>query len=196
MKVKRFNNLWSMGLIICGALLVFFYVAKLFFPQFIVGIAEVPSIVAFGKFVDSHWWAILLFNIVTTFTIGYIYCCACCRTKKLTTKQLITFIAFSVVGITISYLLPSLYSPYSYTILIFVPFVLSKLENNLNADTYTSTAICFSIDIMAQALSLEIRNIILMTKCVNSATLIILLIDAWIWRVLLYLYFNAKEGGN
>ena len=37
MKVKRFNNLWAMGLILCGVLLIAFYVAKIFFPEFIVG---------------------------------------------------------------------------------------------------------------------------------------------------------------
>ena len=45
MKIKKFNNLWAMGLILCGVLLVAFYVAKIFFPEFIVGVAEEPAIV-------------------------------------------------------------------------------------------------------------------------------------------------------
>ena len=47
MKVKRFNNLWAMGLILFGAILVAFYLAKIFFPEFIVGVAEIPAIVNF-----------------------------------------------------------------------------------------------------------------------------------------------------
>ena len=41
MKVKRFNNLWAMGLILCGVLLVAFYVIKIIYPEFIIGIAEI-----------------------------------------------------------------------------------------------------------------------------------------------------------
>ena len=67
MKVKRFNNLWAMGLILFGAILIAFYIVKIFFPQFIVGVAEIPSIVAFGNYVDSHEWAKQLFNIATVF---------------------------------------------------------------------------------------------------------------------------------
>ena len=62
MKVKRFNNLWAMGLILFGVLLVAFYVAKIFFPQFIVGVAQTPSIVKFGTYVDSNNIYIYLFN--------------------------------------------------------------------------------------------------------------------------------------
>ena len=54
MKVKRFNNLWAMGLILCGVLLVAFYLAKIFFPEFIVGVAEIPAIVNFGNLIDGN----------------------------------------------------------------------------------------------------------------------------------------------
>lgn len=50
MKVKRFNNLWAMGLILCGVLLIAFYVAKIFFPEFIIGIAETPRLVEIGTY--------------------------------------------------------------------------------------------------------------------------------------------------
>ena len=54
MKVKRFNNLWAMGLILCGVLLVAFYLAKIFFPEFIVCVAEIPAIVNFGEWQKVH----------------------------------------------------------------------------------------------------------------------------------------------
>ena len=57
MKVKKFNNLWAMGLILCGVLLVAFYLAKIFFPEFIVGVAEIPAIVNFALLV-----MVFLFN--------------------------------------------------------------------------------------------------------------------------------------
>lgn len=54
MKIKRFNNLWAMGLILFGAILVAFYLAKIFFPEFIVGVAEIPAIVNFGNLIDGN----------------------------------------------------------------------------------------------------------------------------------------------
>ena len=54
MKVKRFNNLWAMGLILCGVLLIAFYVAKIFFPEFIIWIAETPSLVEIGTAIQAN----------------------------------------------------------------------------------------------------------------------------------------------
>jgi hypothetical protein len=83
MKVKKFKNLWTMGLILFGAILIALYVAKIFFPEFIVGIAEIESVVKFGEYVDTHLWAYYLFTSITSFVIAYFYCCACCRRKYL-----------------------------------------------------------------------------------------------------------------
>ena len=60
MKVKRFENLWTMGLIIFGCLLAILYLLKLIVPEFVVGVAEIPQIVEFGNYVDSHDWAYYL----------------------------------------------------------------------------------------------------------------------------------------
>lgn len=57
MKIKKFKNLWTMGLILFGVILIALYVAKIFFPEFIVGIAEIESVVKFGQYVDTHQWA-------------------------------------------------------------------------------------------------------------------------------------------
>ena len=72
MKVKRFNNLWAMGLILFGAILVAFYLAKIFFPEFIIAIAEIPSIVNIGNYIDSHLWLYYLVNgnLMDTFYCG------------------------------------------------------------------------------------------------------------------------------
>ena len=86
MKVKRFNNLWAMGLILCGVLLVAFYVAKIFFPQFIIGIAETPRLVEIGTSIQSNKWYLHLFNFAVGYIHGYIMCCTCCRTYKLNWK--------------------------------------------------------------------------------------------------------------
>lgn len=193
MRVKRFNNLWTMGLILFGVILVAFYIAKIFFPEFIVGVAEIPSIVKLGNYVDSHKWASILFHFVVGTIGGYIYCCACCRVKILTLRQTLVFVAFSITSQLLQRFQPKIYTPYTYVILVLVPFVLSRLEKNIRYELFVSTSCCFSIDIMSQALSLVIRDVFTMTTAINSATLTILLIDTWIWRILLYLFFNNKN---
>lgn len=192
MKVKRFNNLWTMGLILTGAILVAFYIAKIFFPEFIVGVAEIPSIVAFGCFVDSHWWANILFQIVISYIGGYIYFCACCRTNHLTWKQNLLHIIGILLGLFIQNFLVEIYSSFNYVIFVLNPFLMILVENKLSKNTFISTICCFSVDIMAQAFSMVIRNVIIMATFVNSATMTILLIDVWIWRALLYMFFNYK----
>lgn len=194
MRIKRFDNLWTMGLILFGAILAFFYVAKIFFPQLIVGVAEIPSVVAFGNYVDSHSWAFYTYQVVIAIASGYFYYAACARTYRLSVKQFFIMLAFILVGIVVQIFLPSVYTPYTYAMLIMCSYLIALVGENTNYKTYMSTAVCFFVDIIAQALSLEIRNVIVLSTAVNSATVTILLIDAVIWRVLLYLFFNKDKG--
>lgn len=193
MKIKRFNNIWFMGLIIFGAILGVFYILKIACPEFIVGIAEIPSIVALGKYIDTHMWAYILFYVLTAYVGLYLYCCACCRKKWLDWRENIILVSFIAVMLLLYFFLPKLYTPFNYVSLILLPFVMLVKNKALTKLTFISTAVCFAVDIMAQAFSMEIRNLLMMTMQVNSATLMILLIDTWIWRALLYFYFNNKN---
>lgn len=193
MKVKRFDNLWTMGLILTSAILVLFYIAKIFFPELIVGVAEIPSIVKFGNYVDSHKWAFIIFHFSVSFLGGYVYACACCKKVNLNKMQTL------ILAITVSFLiftqelLPQIYAPINYVVLMLMPFLMMFFSKELSKDTFCSTVISFAIDITAQALSVVIRNIVLLSTCINSATMTILLIDGMIWRMLLYLFFNYKN---
>lgn len=40
MKIKRFENVWIMGLILSGAILLFLYILKLIFPSFVIETAQ------------------------------------------------------------------------------------------------------------------------------------------------------------
>lgn len=193
MKVKRFNNLWAMGLILFGALLIAFYIAKIFFPEFIVGVAEIPSIVKLGEYVDTNKWANHLFNTFSLCIIGYLYCCACCRTKTLNYKQLIVFFVYVLVLTIFSEFAIKQYTAINYVSLILVPFLMCLINKSLDKNTFISTVVCFCVDIITQVLSLSIRDITILATKINSATFFILLIDVLIWRVLLYLYFNYKK---
>lgn len=181
-----------MGLILFGVLLLSFYILKIFFPDFIVGVAELPSIVEFGNYVDTHKWAYYLFHLFIAYISGYFYYAACYRKYKLDWKENLTIVIFYVISMLIQYFLPNIYSPFLYVSLILQPFIMLFVHKSLKQETFISVCICFIVDILAQAISMEIRNIILLTEYINTATLIILLIDTYIWRVLLYLFFNYK----
>jgi hypothetical protein len=193
MKVKRFNNLWTMGLIIFGALLVGFYVLKMVCPQFIVGVAEIPSIVKFGNFVDSNLFAFYFVDGIVSLFVGFIHCAACCRKRQLSYKSYIIIIGFTIFLYLVSYFIPHQYMILNCAVFAFMPFVVCIFENNLNGKTFISTSICVFVDFLAQVISMEIKDITLLATHLNSATFFIMLIDVVIWRMLFYFYFNCKE---
>ena len=192
MKVKRFNNLWAMGLILFGALLIAFYIAKIFFPQFIVGVAEIPSIVKFGEYVDSHKWAYYLFDSIVSFALAYVYCGACCRTYKFNIKQLFILVVWVILLKLSSTFTIEYYSHINYVLMIFAPFICCFIDKKLNKHCFISLCVCFSIDIVTQIMSLIIRDLTILTVQFNSATFYVLILDVFIWRFLLYFYFNYK----
>lgn len=193
MKIKKFKNLWTMGLILFGAILIALYVAKIFFPEFIVGIAEIESVVKFGEYVDAHQWSYYLFNGLVSFVGGYIYCCACCRKKRLTLAQT-CIVVLEVIGLFIvqKYLF-NLYEAINLMCMVLMPTIMCAIDKRLDIKYLYSTTTCFMIHCIAQLLSLRIRDISTLISYPNVATLTILLIDAFIWLVLLYNYFNYKE---
>ena len=196
MKIKKFKNIWTMGIIICAVILVLFYILKIVNPTFIVGVAESKSIVKFGTYVDANEWAGYLFNFLICYFGGTIFYCACCRKRYLNYKQNIIHIAFILISFIFQKYAINIYTPFNYVMMMLLPFIMLKLDNSLSKETFTSSVICYSVDILAQAMSLQIRNIIFLTIYPNTATLTILMIDGFIWRILLYCYFNYKGGKN
>lgn len=106
MKIKRFNNLWTMGLIILIGILITIYCVKIINPEFIVGVAETESIVKLGNYIDTHKWAYYLFTAITSFTMAYLYCGACCRKIKLKIRDLIVVISYVIVSLLIQLFIP------------------------------------------------------------------------------------------
>ena len=192
MKVKRFNNLWAMGLILFGALLIAFYIAKIFFPEFIIGVAETPRIVKIGTIIQSNKWYLHLFNIITGYIYGYILFCACCRTYKLNCKGNLILLSSLLVLAFVMEFYPEHYNTINYFVLVITPFFICLSNKNVTKETFTSTAICFSLDLVFQVFSLLVRNLPLMANQPNIITILILLIDGFIWRIIFYLFFNYK----
>ena len=193
MKVKRFNNLWAMGLILFGAILIAFYVIKIFFPEFVVGVAQIPEVVAFGTYVDTHWWAYYLFTFVVSFVSGYFYCCACCRKPNLSKIEIGILVLEIIILFIIEKLLFEFYFNVNIVFMLLMPTIMCKLNNSSGIKYLFSTITTFSIYSFAQIFSINIRDIGVCVINPNSATFTILVIDAYICLFLLYNFFNNKE---
>lgn len=193
MKIKKFKNIWTMGLILFGVILGVLYLIKLINPSFVITIAEVEPIVNFGAYVDTHKWAHYLFNSFVSFFVLYFYCCACIRTKKLDYKELSILLASIIFYCFVEEFLPSFLFVYNNILYILLPFIFILMRKDKDIKVMISTSVCFIITSLAQVLSLNIRGISTLISYPNAATLTILAIDAYIWNVLLYCFYNYKK---
>ena len=193
MKIKKFKNLWLMGLIIFGAILIVLYFAKLVFPEFVIGVAEMPTIVKFGEYVDSHLWAYYIFTFVTSFFAYYFYCCACCRKKRLSIVDMCIVSLTIILLFIVEKFLTDYYFGINLTTLLVLPTIICKLDKENDIRFLYSTATSFTIYYFAQMLSLEIRGISTTISYPNSATYTILLTDVYICLVLLFNFYNFRE---
>lgn len=196
MKIKRFDNLWTMGLILCCGVLVFLYLVKLIFPEFVVGVAELPSIVSIGNYIDTHKWAYYVFYTITSFISGYFYCCASCRIKKFKLKHVFVVLSHILINFLIEAFLFEYYVFVNTLTTLLCPLIICYMEKFTSIKYFYSTIICFTIHTLSQVLSLEIRDIGAIVTSANSATYFILLIDLYFWQILLYNYYNFKEAKN
>ena len=194
MKVKKFNNLWLMGVIIFGVILLALYVLKIVCPEFVIGVAEIPAIVRFGNYVNSYLWAYYLFTTIVSFTIGYFYCCACCRKRKLRLVDTCIVLAQVLLMAVVQRFLPDYYLCLSIITMLLCPTIICLIDKRSEIKYLYSTIFTFSIHSLAQVVSLSIRDISLKITFPNVATLNILLIDLFIWMLLLYNFYNYKEN--
>lgn len=185
MKVKRFNNLWTMGLILCAGLLLVIYIAKLFFPNFVIEISHTENILKIGHYIDNHKWAWYLATFIVTFVSYYLICCACCKAKILKIKELLMIAITIVILFLIKEFLPSQYTSTNISSMILLPFL---MKGNFKATTIVFVATNF-----LQTMSLEIRGLSLLIADFNYATFLILTIDYYIVCLLFYFLFNYER---
>lgn len=185
MKVKRFSNLWLMGIILCFAILVAIYIFKIFFPTIVIEVAQIESITRIGHYIDTHKWAWYIANITLSIINLYIYCCACSSQTKLSIRETIVVVSIVLFAYLIKAILPNYFTTINYIIMVVTPLITKGCLKN--------TAICFSMLNILQILTLEIRGIGLLVSDFNFATLLILMIDYYIFTIFLYLYFNFKR---
>ena len=182
-----------MGLILFGSMLVFFYIAKLFFPQWIIGVAETPRLIEIGTYIDNSIPLKLLTNELIGLVFGYIYCCACLQVPKLDRKGFIIFLTFLTVLVLSPLIDFSFYIIFNYANTLLTPLLIALVSKRLDHKVIISIVICFIVDTASQILSIQIRDLTQMVHNINTATMLVLCIDGYIWKILLYFYFNEKR---
>lgn len=186
MKIKKFANLWTMGLILCAVILAIVYIAKIFFPEMVVEVAQIKSITRIGHYIDTHKWAWYVASTILSFFICYFTFCACCKKKYLTLTQTIIVIAYILILYVLKDYFPAQYTAVNISFMIFIPMIFKG--------DFKATAICFLSTNFIQTITGEVRGIMSMVIDFNFATLIILMIDYYILIFLLYMAFNFKKG--
>lgn len=185
MKIKRFNNLWFMGLLLSAVILGAIYLLKIFMPHFVIEVAHVDSIVNIGHYIDTHEWAWYVASTVLSFINYYLICCACCKKKVLNTKEIVIIITTILLLFVVKELFPMQYTSVNISTLIFLPFIMGG--------DFKATTIVFVFTNFLQTITGEIRGIMSMVIDYNYATLMILTIDFYIMSVLFYFYFNYDK---
>lgn len=184
-KIKRFDNLWLMGLILSASMLGVIYLLKIFFPQFVIEVAQIDSITRIGHYIDTHKWAWYLANTIIALFIYFLLAFTVCQRFKLNKKEILFVLAtIFVVELTREFL-PMQYLVFNCSSLIFLPLILKG--------DFKITAIWFLTTNLVQSFTLEIRGLAYMISNFNSATSIVLMIDLYIWQVLLCLLFNKNK---
>ena len=185
MKVKKFNNLWTMGVVLSGALLLLVYVAKTIDTTWFLGIAQSPAVLRVGNYISTHTWAYYAASGALSFFIYFFYCCACCKKLYLNAKELL-IVAMAIILLFLAQrFIPKQYTAINMSMMIILPAVFcGKLG---------ATAFCFTTTSLIQSITLEVRNLNTMIANYNFATMLILMIDYYIVLVLLYFLLNYRR---
>ena len=176
-----------MGLILCAVILVAVYVLKIFFPHFVIEVAQIESVTVVGHYIDTHKWAWYLTNSLLAFITYFLLICTTCQKTKLNKKDFFwLFLTMLIVELSRE-ILPKQYTALNLSSLIVLPLLVKG--------DFKITVIWFVCTCLLQTITLEIRNLVTMISDINSATALILTIDVYILEILLCFAFNYKKGG-
>ena len=161
------------------------YVLKIFFPEQFVMAIENETIVSIGNYINDNQWAYYLFGIFTSFLTYWLYLCAVCRKWYLNWWQCLIVLGVIGISIGLSFADTNIYSAFSIITFVALPALFkSDLKN---------VAVCYSIHLISQAITLTIRNLPMYMHTFNILNVFLLSIDMYLWMLLLYICFNYKK---
>lgn len=161
------------------------YILKIFFPEQFVMAIENKVLINIGDYIDSHAWADYLFGIITSFITYWFYLCAVCHRWYL--KWWHCLVVLGVIGATIglTFVNYAVYTAFSIASFVILPFI---FKSDLK-----SVAICYPVHLIAQGLTLAIRNLPVYLTHINNLIILAVGIESYLWLILFYFWFNDKE---
>ena len=186
MKEKGIKRVLFAAIILVIAVLLLLYAVKAAIPGFVLEVAQSEKVVLVGNYIDNHLWANLIASSIISFAVAYLYFGAVLERFKLNWKQLVAIAVMIVIGTIFQYFVPNMSLAYNIVSMVAVPAIFKPKVFPL--------VFTFCIHIAAQYLAVEIRGIGANIADRNFATFLVILIDHFVWLILLFLLFNYKGG--
>ena len=161
------------------------YVIKIFYPQKFVMTVSNEKLIVIGQYIDNHLWLRYLCAGLTSFITYSLYCCACSRRWFLKWYEYFIIIGVIVAVRFIGFANSTIATAIQLSSFIFLPAIM-KCD-------IKPCAIVYTFHIMAQALSLSIRNLPIYLTTTNYLTVLLLGIESYLWLILFYFVFNYKK---
>lgn len=181
------KRLFESMLLLCISLLILSYFIKIFLPNYFIMTITNENFLILANFIDEHLILRYTVSTVTSFITYYLFICACAKLTKIDIKGCIIILIVVLVGHII----------YNYTSFgihygVCSMFLLAAVFNSNLKDT----ALIYTIHGLAQILSLNIRNMPLLVDQAHYAQLLIMMLDTYIWLVLIWIVqLQNKEVG-
>lgn len=178
-------------LALCIIYLIGFYVLKFIFPELLLQTITNPTLLQFGKFLNSWIGFEYIISFIGGFITYYLFACASSGKFKFNRWQIL-FIALEniVISLVLDFL-PELYTHTSIALMFITAIV-------CNGKLLYAT-ISFTLHGYLSQFLLAIRGfetVIVQMQEIGILSGFILTTEAFVWLALLTLIFNIKENNN
>ena len=164
------------------------YVLKIFFPQEFMMSIQNERTIEIGTFIDSHVWLNYLCSGITSFIVYWLFCCAVSKKLYLNIKETIIIILTVIIIRLVGVFDNNMASILMWTSFMFLT-ALCKGDLKIGAFVFTTHSIL-------QGLSINIRNLPMYLTSINSIISILMVMECYLWLVLMYIIFNYKKKEN
>ena len=173
-------------IILVAVFLTALYVLKIFFPQQFVMAVSSEGIKAVGQFVDDRIWLRYICAGITSFITYWLYCCACSNRYYLKWYECLYILGYVIINRVVNCFDTNIGTALSLCSFVLLPFLTKcQLKN---------CAIVYTFHVIAQSLSLTIRNLVAYLTTANYVTVLLLGIESYLWLTLFYFIFNQKNN--
>ncbi len=177
---------------VCIALLGMILFAKLLFPEAVAELTMTFGVMDFDELIVENIFIRTLVQFIMGYFVYFFYICAACRIRYMNRIESIIVIGVILLQVVLNYGgINTLYNLVVDVSLLTLPLLFTIVRKTISVKHFYSTIIAYLAHNCSQVVSMSVRNIgdlIYPTFC----STFIIMIDAHIVQVLLYLYYTEK----